>query len=164
MNRRSHNCLRLSRFFVAIAASADLLLCAKHLFVAAIGGSSTHQWRQDSRSRGSEHFPVVAQIAHGAAKTGAAPAVMMAGAARLCERGACLIPIRRLELAQREIDRVFGSGHAEQHPEVVVAVMQTAASDWAASRLAVAIERVAVALLAEERRCRTVRALCGPRR
>jgi hypothetical protein len=33
---------------------------------------------------------------------------------------------------------------------VVVAVMQTAASDWAASRLAVAIERVAVALLAEE--------------
>ena len=32
---------------------------------------------------------------------------------------------------------------------VLVAVMQTAASDWAASRLAVAIERVAVALLAE---------------
>ena len=28
--------------------------------------------------------------------------------------------------------------------------MQTAASDWAASRLAVAIERVAVALLAED--------------
>ena len=56
-------------------------------------------------------------------------------------------PISRLELAREEIDRVFGSGHAEQHPEVVVAVMQTAASDWAASRLAVAIERVAAALV-----------------
>ena len=56
-------------------------------------------------------------------------------------------PISRLELARQEIDRVFGSGHAQQHPEVVVAVMQTAASDWAASRLAVAIERVAAALV-----------------
>jgi hypothetical protein len=27
----------------------DLLLCAKHLFVAAIGGSSTRHWGQDSR-------------------------------------------------------------------------------------------------------------------
>ena len=34
---------------------------------------------------------------------------------------------------------MFGSGHAEQHPEVVVAVMQTAASDWAASRVAEAL-------------------------
>ena len=33
---------------------------------------------------------------------------------------------------------------------MLVAVVQTAASDWAASRLAVAIERVAVALLAED--------------
>ena len=32
-------------------------------------------------------------------------------------------PISRLEFARREIDRVFGSGHARQHPEVVVAVM-----------------------------------------
>ncbi|MGA7150687.1 MAG: hypothetical protein WBY84_04650, partial [Pseudolabrys sp.] len=56
-------------------------------------------------------------------------------------------PISRLELARQEIDRVSGSGHARQHPEVVVAVMQTAASDWAASRLAVAIERVAAALV-----------------
>ena len=72
-------------------------------------------------------------------------------------------PISRLEFARQEIDRVFGSGHAEQHPEVVVAVMQTAASDWAASRLAVAIERVAVAL-GERRRCRTVPPSCGPRR
>ena len=48
-------------------------------------------------------------------------------------------PISRLEFARQEIDRVFGSGHAEQHPEVVVAVMQTAASDWAASRVAEAL-------------------------
>jgi hypothetical protein len=33
---------------------------------------------------------------------------------------------------------------------VLVAVVQSAASDWAAARLAVAIERVAVALLAED--------------
>ena len=48
-------------------------------------------------------------------------------------------PISRLELARQEIDRVSGSGHARQHPEVVVAVMQTAASDWAASRVAEAL-------------------------
>jgi hypothetical protein len=36
-------------------------------------------------------------------------------------------------------------------PDVLVAaVVQSAASDWAAARLAVAIERVAVALLAED--------------
>ena len=34
-------------------------------------------------------------------------------------------------------------GYAAAHPELVAVVMQTAASDWAASRLAVAIERVA---------------------
>ena len=56
-------------------------------------------------------------------------------------------PVSRLEFAREEIDRVFGSGHAREHPEVVVAVMQTAASDWAAARLAVAIERVAAALV-----------------
>ena len=59
-------------------------------------------------------------------------------------------PISRLEVVRREIDRVFGDGYAAAHPELVAVVMQTAASDWAASRLAVAIERVAVALLAED--------------
>jgi hypothetical protein len=48
------------------------------------------------------------------------------------------------------VDRVLGEGYAAQHPEVVAAVMQSAASDWAASRLAVAIKRVAEALLVEE--------------
>ena len=27
-------------------------------------------------------------------------------------------PISRLEFARQEIDRVFGSGHAQQHPEL----------------------------------------------
>ena len=35
-------------------------------------------------------------------------------------------------------------GARAQYPELVAVVMQTAASDWAAARLAVAIERVAV--------------------
>ena len=45
---------------------------------------------------------------------------------------------------------MFGDGHAAAHPELVVAVMNAASSDWAASRLAVAIERVAEALVVEE--------------
>ncbi len=59
-------------------------------------------------------------------------------------------PISRLQLARQEIDKTFGVGFAEQHPEVVVVVVQSAASDWAAARLAIAIERVAEALLVEE--------------
>ena len=47
----------------------------------------------------------------------------------------------------REIDKVLGDGYAAAHPVLVANVMQTAASDWAASRLAVAIERVAAALV-----------------
>jgi hypothetical protein len=53
-------------------------------------------------------------------------------------------------LVTREIDRVFGDGYGAAHPELVIAVMQSAASDWAAARLGVAIERVAEALLVEE--------------
>ena len=59
-------------------------------------------------------------------------------------------PISRLDVVQREIDRVFGDGYAAAHPDVVTAVLQSAASDWAATRLAIAIERVAEALLIEE--------------
>jgi hypothetical protein len=47
-------------------------------------------------------------------------------------------------------ERVFGSGHAAANPQLVIAVMHAASSDWAATRLAVAIERVAEALLVEE--------------
>jgi len=59
-------------------------------------------------------------------------------------------PMSRLEVVQREIDRLFGEGYGAAHPELVIAVMQSAASDWAAARLGVAIERVAEALLVEE--------------
>ena len=59
-------------------------------------------------------------------------------------------PISRLEVVRREIDRVFGDGYAAAHPDAGRCRDATAASDWAASRLAVAIERVAVALLAED--------------
>jgi type IV pilus biogenesis protein CpaD/CtpE len=59
-------------------------------------------------------------------------------------------PISRLEVVQREINRVFGDGYATANPDVVSAVVQSAASDWAATRLAIAIERVAEALLVEE--------------
>jgi hypothetical protein len=59
-------------------------------------------------------------------------------------------PISRLQLACAEIDKALGPGFAQQHPELVAVVVSTAASDWAASRLAVAIERVAEALLVEE--------------
>ena len=41
-------------------------------------------------------------------------------------------------------------GLAAAHPELVIAVMNAATSDWAASRLGVAIERVAEALVEPE--------------
>ncbi|OLB71556.1 MAG: hypothetical protein AUI16_23100 [Alphaproteobacteria bacterium 13_2_20CM_2_64_7] len=56
-------------------------------------------------------------------------------------------PISRLEVC---IDRVFGDGYAAQHPELVAAVMQSAASDWAATRLSAALEFIARSLLVEE--------------
>jgi hypothetical protein len=59
-------------------------------------------------------------------------------------------PISRLQLAQQEIDRVLGTGYAQEHPELVAVVVQSASSDWAAARLAIAIERVAEALLVDE--------------
>jgi hypothetical protein len=60
-------------------------------------------------------------------------------------------PLSRLQMARDEINKTFGPNFAEQHPEVVVVVVQSAASDWAAPRLAIAIERVAEALLVEEK-------------
>ena len=47
-------------------------------------------------------------------------------------------------------DTRFRRRHAAAHPEVVTAVVASAATDWAAARLAAAIERVAEALLVEE--------------
>jgi type IV pilus biogenesis protein CpaD/CtpE len=64
--------------------------------------------------------------------------------------------ISRLEVCRSEIDRVFGEGYAAAHADVVIAVMQSAASDWAATRLAVAIERVAQALLVDDESSHTI--------
>ena len=59
-------------------------------------------------------------------------------------------PVSRLEMVRSEVDRLFGDGFAAPHPELGAATMATGASDWAAARLASAIEQVAVALVAEE--------------
>jgi hypothetical protein len=60
-------------------------------------------------------------------------------------RSAC-----RLEVVRREIDRVFGAGHAAAHPVLVAAVLNAASSDWAAMRIAAALEFIGRALLVEE--------------
>ena len=48
-------------------------------------------------------------------------------------------PVSRLQLAQAEIDKTFGSNYAREHPEVVSAVMISAALDWAAMTIAAAL-------------------------
>jgi hypothetical protein len=55
-------------------------------------------------------------------------------------------PLSRLQMARDEINKTFGPDFAEQHPELVIAVMNAASSDWAAARLGAAIGRVAIAL------------------
>jgi hypothetical protein len=59
-------------------------------------------------------------------------------------------PISRLEVVRREIDRVFGDGHAAAHPELVVAVMNAASSDYAAQLIARSLHDIADALLEPE--------------
>ena len=60
------------------------------------------------------------------------------------------VVLERLQTAAQKIDALFGADYARAHPEVLVVVVQSAASDWAAQRLGVAIERVAEALLVED--------------
>jgi hypothetical protein len=59
-------------------------------------------------------------------------------------------PISRLEVVRREIDRVFGDGHASANPQLVAAVLAAASSDWAAQLIARGLQDIAAALLAEE--------------
>jgi hypothetical protein len=56
-------------------------------------------------------------------------------------------PVSRLAPAQSEIDKLFGQNYARENPAVLVAVIKAASSDWAAARLATAIEHVAAALV-----------------
>ena len=58
-------------------------------------------------------------------------------------------PLSRLQFARDEIDRVFGANYAAAHPEVVTAVMATAASDFAALAVAAALRDIAAALADE---------------
>jgi hypothetical protein len=58
-------------------------------------------------------------------------------------------PISRLQFARDEIDRVFGTNYAREHPEVVTAIMATAASDFAALAIAAALHDIAAALADE---------------
>ena len=53
----------------------------------------------------------------------------------------------RLELARDEVNRVFGEGYAAAHPQMVLAVMNTAATDWAARVITAGLQDIAVALV-----------------
>jgi hypothetical protein len=53
---------------------------------------------------------------------------------------------RRLELARDEVDRVFGPGTANAHPELVVAIVHAASSDWAARVIGGALEDIAAVI------------------
>ena len=87
----------------------------------------------------------------GAPWTGPLPFRSSAGAALHRSRGGVHARSdQQARTGDARVDKTFGSNPAREHLELVAAVMQTAASDWAATRLAVAIERVAEALLAEE--------------
>jgi hypothetical protein len=55
-------------------------------------------------------------------------------------------PVSRLQIVREEIDRVFGPGYAAAHPEILVGVLQSAASDFAALTIARALQDVALAL------------------
>ena len=59
-------------------------------------------------------------------------------------------PISRVELAQRELDRVFGENYALNHPEVLAATVQSAALDFAALTVARAIADIAHALVVDD--------------
>jgi hypothetical protein len=59
-------------------------------------------------------------------------------------------PVSRLQMAHDEIDKTFGAGFAQQHPELVAAVLAAASSDWAALAVARALQNIADALLVEE--------------
>ena len=59
-------------------------------------------------------------------------------------------PISRLQMTCDEIDKRFGAGFAASHPDVVCAVMQSAASDWAAQLIARGLQDIAAALAEPE--------------
>jgi hypothetical protein len=59
-------------------------------------------------------------------------------------------PVSRLKLVRDEIDKAFGDGFAQAHPELVAATMQSAASDYLALALVRGLQDIAAALLVED--------------
>jgi len=59
-------------------------------------------------------------------------------------------PVARLQLAQNEIDRVFGPGFSREHPELVSSVLLSASMDFAALTIARAMHDIASAMLVDE--------------
>ena len=55
--------------------------------------------------------------------------------------------VSRLEMVRQEVDRLFGEGFAAAHPELVAAVMATAASDYMAVAIARGLQDIAAALV-----------------
>jgi hypothetical protein len=104
---------------------------------------------------------------HGARAALAGDALSLGGLRRRIE--VLLLPddvdvvLDRLQTAAQKIDALFGAGYAAAHPEVLVVVVQSAASDWAAARLAAAIEHVAIALAEPEQHIVPARELLRPR-
>ena len=66
---------------------------------------------------GSQHFPVAA-IAHGPRNRDRSRCSWRGRPVYVVGEEMMSDPISRLEFARQEIDRVFGSGHAQQHPEL----------------------------------------------
>ena len=62
-------------------------------------------------------------------------------------------PVSRVALAKAELDRVFGSNYAQQHPEVLAVVVQSASFDYAALAIARGLQEVAAALAEPEIAC-----------
>jgi hypothetical protein len=78
---------------VALLTWRDLLFRAKHLFVAAIGPFTP-------MGRATEPSPLLFYLA-----------------------GGPMDPVSRLQMARDEINRIFGVGFAERHPELVATVL-----------------------------------------
>jgi hypothetical protein len=106
----------------------------------------------DSLRPFSEAWQVVAANRPRAAQTGPLPRPLARGRSITWLGGKIQYRNRnlsrsRLELAREEVDRVFGDGHAAAHPELVVAIVHAASSDWAARVICAALEDIADAMI-----------------
>jgi hypothetical protein len=59
-------------------------------------------------------------------------------------------PITRLTFIRDEVDRTFGEGYSAAHPDIVCAMLASAASDHAAFILAHALSDIAAALVVDD--------------